>query len=186
MDLITRVAPWLIMTPVVLFLVWHLFLAVSGPIMEAKLGALVDFESLKLGWTPNQFLLVPDDQRGPHLKRPSGSGSGTVDQGGPDLVATSPVSPMAPTDLADTLKKIVVASPRTRILREREDGLAFSAVQRSALMRYPDFVSLEVRPAEGGSTVLVYSRSVFGIRDFGVNRARVEGWLAELAAPRVS
>jgi len=47
-------------------------------------------------------------------------------------------------------------------------------------MRFPDFVSVEVRAAEGGSVVLAYSRSVFGRGDHGVNRARVEGWMAQL------
>ena len=35
-------------------------------------------------------------------------------------------------------------------------------------------------PSEGGSTLLVYSRSLVGRKDFGVNRARLRRWLARI------
>lgn len=165
MDGVMRVAAWFLVVPVVGFLGWHALLLLWGPRLEAKFGALVDFGSLTLGWRPNQFLVAPPDATAnatPH--------------------ATSPTLELAPADLASRLKsEIIATAPRTRILRERPDGLAFTAVQRSAVMRFPDFVAVEVRPAGTGATVLVYSRSVFGIRDFGVNRSRVEGWLAQLS-----
>jgi hypothetical protein len=53
-------------------------------------------------------------------------------------------------------------------------------VQRSKLMGFPDTINVKVVPtAEGGSAVLIYSRSQLGKDDMGVNLARVKRW-AEL------
>lgn len=51
-------------------------------------------------------------------------------------------------------------------------------VQRSRLMRYPDTINVKVMALpDGGSTVLIYSRSQLGRGDLGVNRARIERWI---------
>jgi len=40
---------------------------------------------------------------------------------------------------------------------------------------------VRVLPAgEGKSTLAIYSRAVYGRRDFGVNQARIEDWLSRL------
>ena len=48
-------------------------------------------------------------------------------------------------------------------------------------MRYPDTIDIEVFAAEG-ATLAIYSRSLVGSGDFGVNLARIERWLAALDA----
>jgi hypothetical protein len=58
-------------------------------------------------------------------------------------------------------------------------------VQRSRLLGFPDTINVKVVPTvDGGSAVLIYSRSQIGEGDLGVNRARVERWtgLIEAAA----
>ena len=55
-------------------------------------------------------------------------------------------------------------------------------VQRTKVMGYPDFVSVKFGTSEGNTEVSIYSRSRFGHRDFGVNKARVGKWLKLLAA----
>ncbi|MCA3560550.1 MAG: DUF1499 domain-containing protein [Aestuariivirga sp.] len=58
-------------------------------------------------------------------------------------------------------------------------------VERSPLMKFPDTINLKVVPAQnGGSAVLIYSRSQLGQSDMGVNLARVKRWadLIEAAA----
>jgi uncharacterized protein (DUF1499 family) len=48
-------------------------------------------------------------------------------------------------------------------------------------MRFPDTVDIEVLPVgDNQSTLAIYSRSLIGRSDLGVNRARVERWLAKL------
>jgi uncharacterized protein (DUF1499 family) len=56
-------------------------------------------------------------------------------------------------------------------------------LQHTRLMRFPDTIDIEVLPAAGTqSTLAIYSRSLIGHGDLGVNRARIERWLAALDA----
>jgi uncharacterized protein (DUF1499 family) len=54
-------------------------------------------------------------------------------------------------------------------------------VVRSALMNFPDLVTVQVNTAGADrSTLVIWSRSVYGRSDFGVNRERTKAWLAAL------
>jgi uncharacterized protein (DUF1499 family) len=56
-------------------------------------------------------------------------------------------------------------------------------VARSKAFHFPDFIDVEaVALAPGQTALAIYSRAKYGIRDFGVNRARTERWLAALKA----
>ncbi|MEM8824729.1 MAG: DUF1499 domain-containing protein [Pseudomonadota bacterium] len=91
-----------------------------------------------------------------------------------------PVLEASPAEVSARLDEIALAEPGTeRIAGSPETGW-FTYVQRSALMGYPDAVSVKVLPQGDGSRVLIWSRSRFGHSDLGVNRARVERWLAAL------
>jgi len=52
-------------------------------------------------------------------------------------------------------------------------------VARSALLNFPDLVAVQVTPESG---LILWSRSIYGRSDFGVNKARLEAWLAALDA----
>ena len=48
-------------------------------------------------------------------------------------------------------------------------------------MRFPDTIDAEVLAVgDDQSTLALYSRSLIGRKDFGVNRARLQRWLAAL------
>jgi len=86
---------------------------------------------------------------------------------------------ISPTELLARLNAIALAEPRTRLIDKSDHVARF--IQYSHLMRFPDTIDVEVLPAGGsGSTLAIYSRSLVGSRDFGVNRARVARWLAAL------
>jgi uncharacterized protein (DUF1499 family) len=54
-------------------------------------------------------------------------------------------------------------------------------VVRSSVLNFPDLVTVEAMAAgQDASTLLLYSRSVYGYSDMGVNRARLVTWLAAL------
>ncbi|ACI98471.1 DUF1499 domain-containing protein [Rhodospirillum centenum] len=155
---------WAIGIVAVLFVGWQVFITARIGAIEEEHGGLIDFQTLELGWKPNQFLVAPPGAT--PLAQPH---------------AAAPVFPVPAASLRDAVIALVEQEPRTRIVRRSDDGMRLTAVQQSRAMRFPDFVSIEIRPAEGGgSTLLVYSRAVFGVRDFGVNQARVEGWLTRL------
>jgi uncharacterized protein (DUF1499 family) len=64
-----------------------------------------------------------------------------------------------------------------------EDGsLSERYVQRTRWLRFPDTVVIRYLPeGKGRSTLAIYSRSQMGKGDMGVNKARVERWLAKLS-----
>ena len=80
------------------------------------------------------------------------------------------------------MKRIALAEPGTNELPcEPHCDRTARFVQYTRLMRYPDTIDVEVMPAgDGQSTLALYSRSLVGRKDFGVNRARLRRWLAAL------
>ena len=127
---------------------------------------MADFKTLKLTWKPNQFLVLPPNY-------PAQAKAHRV----------SPVFTAAPEDVLAALKAVALAEPRTELLKEDRAAHQIELVQRSKTFRFPDFITAEAVPAGTGRAALaIYSRAKLGIRDFGVNRARIERWLAALAA----
>ncbi|MCA0202754.1 MAG: DUF1499 domain-containing protein [Proteobacteria bacterium] len=60
-----------------------------------------------------------------------------------------------------------------------EDGAGTTWIARTALMRYPDYVSIRLIPEGEGTRIVAFSRSRFGYGDRGVNQARLARWLPE-------
>jgi uncharacterized protein (DUF1499 family) len=79
--------------------------------------------------------------------------------------------------MLESLDAIAMATPRT----ERVAGTAAEGritwVTRSALMAYPDYTTAQVMPGPG---LCLLGRQRFGREDFGVNAARIGGWVQEL------
>src|SRR6185437_9890511 len=79
------------------------------------------------------------------------------------------------------LRTVASAQPRTFMAAEFEAGLQIHWVARSAVLNFPDLITAQVMATGQDSSALVlYSRSVYGYSDFGVNRQRVDAWLAGL------
>jgi len=54
-------------------------------------------------------------------------------------------------------------------------------VTRSAVFNFPDLIMVQVRSdSPDSSDLILYSRSVYGRGDLGVNRKRAEAWLGAL------
>ena len=110
------------------------------------------------------------------------------------LICPADVCPKAQADFdppvftvpADRLRERLHAAARGEA-RTSELGLGgpvdrLRFVQRSLLLGFPDVIDvLIVTRGSGASTVALYSRSLVGRRDFGVNRARIERWLAAIS-----
>ncbi|MDH3264306.1 MAG: DUF1499 domain-containing protein [Paracoccaceae bacterium] len=93
-----------------------------------------------------------------------------------------PVFDHTPGALLATFDAVARATPRTRVLAGSVEEGRITYVTRSALWGFPDYTTVETIPAEGGARLMVYARSRFGGNDWGVNRARVEAWLARLGS----
>ena len=118
--------------------------------------------------------LVPDSRPRRFLVLPAGFGAAAT----PDL--ESPVFSAAPGALLDAFKAVGLADPRTTLVRE-SDGQA-ELVQRSAVFRFPDYITAEAVAAGDGAALCIYSRAVVGYSDIGVNAKRITRWLAALNA----
>lgn len=92
-----------------------------------------------------------------------------------------PADARAPVELLDTLDAIVLAD-RTHLTRV-DDGTRADYrryVARTPIMRYPDTIDALVSASPDGTRLALYSRSQIGSDDWGVNRRRLEGWIAAL------
>jgi uncharacterized protein (DUF1499 family) len=77
--------------------------------------------------------------------------------------------------------QLAAKQPDTQPLWLAEDRLQAQFVQRTKLMRYPDIISVKMLPlGPDRSTLAVYSRSVYGYSDRGVNRRRIQDWFGQL------
>jgi len=141
------------------------------PVGERPLTALfpvgavapVDFAQLQLTGSTNRHLVCPPDLCGA------------------DPQAFSPVFDMPPALLRERWRAVVAARPRVELLAEYDGGMQIDYVARTARFRFPDIVTVRfipVPPAQ--STIAIYSRSLYGRSDLGMNRARVESWLSAL------
>lgn len=120
------------------------------PLLAARTGA------------PNDYLVAPPD----------------VAAAEPDRISDTYAMP--PDELMERLDSIALAEPRTGRIAGGTGELSATYVQRSRLFGFPDYVSVRAVEAPGGSALAVWSRSRFGHSDLGVNRERVERWLAAL------
>ncbi len=137
--------------------VWSLF----GP---ADLGP-VTFETLVRRKSPNDALACP-----PGLC-PAIS----------DLVA--PVYPVPAQALRQALAEVLKREERLQRVASDDAAMTDRYVQRSKLLHFPDTITVRFLDRPGGtSTVALYSRSQLGHSDLGINRARIERWLAALTA----
>ena len=81
------------------------------------------------------------------------------------------------------IQNVAATQPRTYQAALYPDQRQVHYVARSALLNFPDLITVAVKPVQAGtSTVVLYSRSVYGRSDLGANRRRVEAWLGALQA----
>lgn len=95
--------------------------------------------------------------------------------------ADAPVFALAPSELDARLRAMALADTDVTELADSRP-LHRRFAQHTRLMRYPDVVDAVVLPAEGGATLALWSRSLVGRKDFGVNRARLKRWISALTA----
>ena len=125
----------------------------------------VDFAAFKLPDKTNQFLMCP---------------TGFCAANPP---AESPVFDVPAAQLRARWREFAANQPRTELLAEDADARQIDYVQRSARFRFPDIITVRFIPVSASrSTLVIYSRSIYGRSDFGVNRKRVDDWLKTFSA----
>ncbi|WP_050602233.1 DUF1499 domain-containing protein [Ruegeria sp. 6PALISEP08] len=74
------------------------------------------------------------------------------------------------------LDQIIRATPRTSILAGSVDAGMITYITRTKWIGFPDYTTVQ----QDGNTLRINSRLRFGRKDFGVNKARVDGWLEQM------
>lgn len=78
----------------------------------------------------------------------------------------------------ETLDRIILATPRTEVLTGSVEAGKVTYITRSQWMGFPDYTTV----MQNDDVLELHARLRFGQSDMGVNKARVEGWLARLSA----
>jgi hypothetical protein len=72
------------------------------------------------------------------------------------------------------LDAVALATPRTERLAGSVAEGRITWITRTALIGYPDYTTAEIMPGPG---LCVFGRQRFGSKDWGVNAARIGGWM---------
>ena len=142
--------------PLVLSLI---FPACGKPGAEGIKPPAIDFKALTLPRTPNYALAAPVGYT------PA-----------PEFITPRYLVPAA--RLFTALARVAASQPRTFALESHAKAGQAAWVARSRVANFPDIIEASVAPAaSGGRTLILYSHSVYGRGDFGVNKARIKVWL---------
>ena len=100
-------------------------------------------------------------------------------QPAPDII--TPPYKLPADRLFALIREVAAGEPRTYQAALYPDRLQAHYVARSAVFNFPDLIMVQVlSDAADGSSLILYSRSVYGRSDLGVNGRRVEAWLAAI------
>lgn len=125
---------------------------------------MIDFENFKLTRKPNQYLLAP---------------AGLCANA--EQHAVSETWPVSAADLLERVRSIALATPRVTQVEEDSESKHIVFVARSKVFRFPDEIDVRaIDMGDGQSALAIYARARVGIRDFGVNKKRIEDWLSRL------
>jgi uncharacterized protein (DUF1499 family) len=119
----------------------------------------VDFRSLAIPRSPNACLAAP---AGAH----------------PAAHLATPPLPVSAATAWPVLRGFGRRFPRTHPLAEWPGRRQTQWVERTALLNFPDVIAAEVvEDGPVGAGLFLYSRSLFGWSDLGVNRRRAQAWI---------
>jgi len=133
---------------------------VFGPVHRER----VDFATLQLKPSPNQYLVCPREfcRARPH--------------------AESPDFDVSLDALRAAWLRMIERQPRVTLLSSDPAKEQYEYEVLTPVIHFPDAVTVRLLQAKDGrSTLAIYSRSHYGYGDLGENRRRVQGWLEQLA-----
>ena len=123
----------------------------------------LDFKNLVRRDTPNQYLMCANQLCNAYID---------------DL---PPIYGANVFEVRKAWETLLRGEPRVKELHRNPDATQIDYVQRSAFWRFPDVITIRfIASGERKTTIAIYSRSVYGQGDFGVNKARIRGWIAKL------
>lgn len=129
----------------------------------ADQGAVI-FEDFAKGPKPNQALMCP---------------FGICKES--DVDKTSPIYNVSADKLKAGLIKALASEKSLKRVDDQSDPMRLRYVQRTRLMRFPDTINIQIFAlGDDSSTLALYSTSLVGESDFGVNLQRANRWLSKI------
>ena len=123
----------------------------------------VDLATLERPSSPNTYLVCPAERTRAAVDR------------------EPPIYELAPGELERVWLEALAEEPRLSRRDAEPARRRYLFVQRTPILRFPDVVQLEVLEVPpDGSTICLYSRSLYGYGDLAANRRRIEDWLARI------
>jgi uncharacterized protein (DUF1499 family) len=149
------------------------------------LAWLVSFVMPACGFAGAQGLPTPGLMDMTHIERPATPNTALAAPAdfrpAPDIV--TPTYKVPPDRLFAAVEAVAVGQPRTYPAATFTSARQADYVVRSAVFNFPDLLTVQVSPAPpDGATLVLWSRSVYGESDLGVNRKRITAWLAAIDA----
>ncbi len=144
---------------------------------------LVSFLLPACGFPGAQGLPAPQLMDFAHIERPATPNTALAAPAGfspaPDIITPSYSVP--PDALFAAIQAVAAEQPRTYEAKVFAAQRQAHYVARSALFNFPDLVAVQAKPdPPDGSELIIWSRSLYGRGDLGVNRKRVQAWLDAL------
>ena len=135
------------------------------------------------GFPAAEGLPPPQPMDVAHLVRPASPNTALAAPAGftppPDVL--TPGYKVSADRLFALVQDVARGQPRTYQAALYPEQRQVHYVARTAVFNFPDLITVQVQPESSDSSDLIlYSRSVYGHSDLGVNRKRVETWLAAL------
>ena len=131
----------------------------------------IAFDEITLPSKPNYFLALPQSH-------------GVVMRGSRNTAKQQAVSPefaVSVDKLTQAFDRVIADEKRTTLECEKQETQTRAYIQRSALFHFPDVIIVKFVPlGNKRSTLIIFSHAIYGYYDFGVNKQRVEAWLAKL------
>lgn len=87
-----------------------------------------------------------------------------------------------PESLWDNISSVVLSTPRTQKIAGSEKSGMITYVTRTRVFGFPDYTTILVSQNAEKTQVRMFGRLRFGRSDFGVNAARLKGWVLALKA----
>lgn len=135
------------------------------------------------GFPAAQGVPTPPPMDIAHIVRPPSPNTALAAPDGfsPTSNIVTPGFTVPPDHLFELVRAVAAEQPRVFQIVIYPDRFQVHYVVRSAVFNFPDVVTAQVRQERPGTSELIlYSRSVYGYGDFGVNRKRVETWIGQL------
>ena len=112
----------------------------------------------------------------PLTAEPPGGNGWLVRPAGGD--GEAPVEAIPPAELLRRLDAVALAEPRTRRIAGGPQEGRTTYRTRSRIWGFPDYTTVAAVAEGQGARPVLLGRAHFGRSDLGVNRARIERWLA--------